>query len=220
MNIFLLEDDVILSDGICKYLEIMGHKVYAQRNGDMAKEALKKMSFDFLILDINVPGTDGLTLLEWLYENKLAKPTIYISALVDIEDITKAYNLGCCDYLNKPFHLNELKLRLNNIIQTRQLESSHKILSNSYSFDINSQTLFFQNHAQILNRRQLQVLQLLAKNIGMVVNYDMFRYYIWDNEPINDQTIRSEIYRLKKNLKEDFIKTIRNIGYVIQRPSN
>lgn len=218
MNIFLLEDDVLLSDGICKFLENIGHKVCAKRNGNEAKKILKSKDFDFLILDINVPGTDGLTLLEWLYEKKLAKPTIYISAIVEIEDITKAYNLGCCDYLKKPFHLNELKLRLNNIIKTRQIHSNHKILSKSYSFDLNCKTLFFNNIAQILNRRQLQIMELLVKHIGMVVDFEMFRYYVWENEPINNQTIRSEIYRLKKNLKEDIIKTIRNIGYIIKRP--
>lgn len=219
MNIFLLEDDILLKDGISHYLKLIGHTVHSERNGNIAKEILKKTNFDLLILDINVPDLDGLSLLEELHNNQIIIPTIYISAIIDIEDITKAFNLGCCDYLKKPFHLNELQLRINNIIKTRQLNSVHKRLSKSYSFDLNTRSLLFNGEAQTLNRRQLQVIELLAKNRGNVVYFDMFRDYIWENELISDSTIRSEIYRLKKNLKENFIKTIRNIGYLIERPN-
>ncbi len=218
MNIFLLEDDILLKDGISHYLKLIGHKVDSERNGNSAKEILKKTSFDLLILDINVPELDGLALLEYLHKNQIIIPTIYISAIIDIEDITRAFNLGCYDYLKKPFHLNELQLRINNIIKTRQINSIHKRLSKSYSFDLNTRTLLFNGESLTLNRRQLQVIELLAKNRANVVTFDMFRHYIWEDELISDTTIRSEIYRLKKNLKENFIKTIRNIGYIIERP--
>ncbi len=218
MNIFLLEDDVLLNDGIKHYLETTGHKVYCERNGDLAKEIIKNNSFDLLILDINVPGTDGLTLLSWLHERKIAIATIYISALVDIEDITKAFDLGCYDYLKKPFHLKELTLRINNLLKTRQVTPRHKRLSKSYSFDMDSCSLLFNNEPQLLTRRQLQVIELLANNRSNTVDFEMFRHYVWEDEIITDSTIRSEVYRLKKNLKEDFIINIRSVGYVIKIP--
>jgi len=219
MNIFLLEDDVLLNDGMTHYLQTTGHQVCSQRDGNIAKKILIKEDFDLLILDINVPGIDGLSLLEWLHKEKIAKPTIYISALVNIEDISRAFDLGCYDYLKKPFHLKELTIRINNLLKTRQITSNHKRLSKSYSFDLTNSTLLFNNTPVKLRRRQLQVIELLAKNRGLTVDFDMFRHYIWDDEIVQDSTITSEIYRLKKSLKEDFIINIRNIGYIVNIPN-
>lgn len=219
MNIFLLEDDVLLNDGMTHYLKTTGHQVCSKRDGNIAKKILKKEDFDLLILDINVPGIDGLSLLEWLHKEKIAKPTIYISAIVNIEDISRAFDLGCYDYLKKPFHLKELNIRINNLLKTRQITSTHRRLSKSYSFDLDSCTLLFNNTPVKLRRRQLQVIELLAKNRGNTVNFEMFRHYIWEDEIVQDSTITSEIYRLKKSLKEDFITNIRNIGYIVNIPN-
>lgn len=219
MNIFLLEDDVLLNDGMTHYLQTMGHQVCSQRDGISAKKVLIEENFDLLILDINVPGMDGLSLLEYLHQEKIAKPTIYISAIVNIEDISRAFDLGCYDYLKKPFHLKELSIRINNLLKTRQIDSVHKRLSKSYSFDFTTSSLLFNNTPVPLKRRQLQVLELLAKNRGISVSHDMFREYIWNDEIVKDSTITSEIYRLKKSLKEDFILNIRNVGYIINIPN-
>lgn len=218
MNIFLLEDDVLLNDGMTHYLQTIGHQVCSQRDGNIAKNILTKENFDLLILDINLPGMDGLSLLEWLHKEKIVKPTIYVSALVNIENISRAFNLGCYDYLKKPFHLKELNIRINNLLKTRQIDSSHKRLSKSYSFDFSTSSLLFNNTPVQLKRRQLQVIELLAKNRGIFVTHEMFRHYIWEDEIVQDNTITSEIYRLKKSLKEDFILNIRNVGYIIKEP--
>ncbi|MDY0117690.1 MAG: response regulator, partial [Sulfurimonadaceae bacterium] len=111
MKILLLEDDVMLNESICEYLESLNHKVDGYFDGKMVYEALQSNLYDLCILDINVPNVDGITLLEKLHEQKVFIPTIYISALVDIEDISRAYALGCYDYLKKPFHLKELALK-------------------------------------------------------------------------------------------------------------
>jgi len=92
MKILLLEDEIMLNESICEYLESDGHKVESFVDGIKAFEAIKNSSFDLLILDINVPGIDGLTFLEELHELKIHVSVIYISALVDIEDISRAYN--------------------------------------------------------------------------------------------------------------------------------
>ena len=97
MKILLLEDEVMLNESIQEFLESEGHSVDTYFDGLKAFDDLKSKSYDLLILDINVPGLDGLTFLERLHELKIHAPTIYISALVDIEDISRAYNLGCYD---------------------------------------------------------------------------------------------------------------------------
>lgn len=219
MKILLLEDDQLLNDAIKKFLTIKGHSVETFRDGASVLKAVKEVSFDLLIFDINVPNIDGLTLLESLHKDKIRIPTIFISTIIDIDDISRAFTLGCHDYLKKPFHLKELILRIDKILQTSYIPNSHLRLSKSYSLDMESSTLRFNGEVQVLSARQLKILTLLANNRSRVVEYSLFREYAWDNLDIEIPTIRAEIFRLKKTLKEDFIINIRNMGYMIKRPA-
>lgn len=218
MKILLLEDEQMLSEAINEYLLALGHRVSLLYNGNDALETLKKETFDLLILDINVPGIDGLELLEALHLLKIRTPALYISALVDIEGISRAYDLGCYDYLKKPFHLKELALRIDKVMQSCTLPQSHVKLSKSYAYDASTSTLMCDNVTQPLSKRQLQIIDLLARNRGRVVDFDQFRAYVWDEEYVDNATIRAEVSRLKKSLKEDFIQNIRALGYMIDIP--
>lgn len=218
MKILLLEDETMLSEAVHEYLASMGHRVTLFEDGTEALEKLRNDTFDLLVLDINVPGIDGLELLERLHELKIRTPAIYISALVDIEGISRAYDLGCYDYLKKPFHLKELSLRIDKVMQSCTIPQSHLRLSKSYSYDAATSTLLCDNVTQALTKRQLQIIDLLARNRGRVVDFDQFRAYIWDEEYVDNATIRAEASRLKKSLKEDFIQNIRSLGYMIDIP--
>lgn len=219
MKILLLEDDIMLNDAITQYLENVGHKIVSTRDGNSCVEILSEQKFDMLILDINLPDINGFTILEKLHEQKRMIPTIFISALIDIEDISRAFDIGCHDYLKKPFHLKELNLRINKILKNRVIPQEHKRLSKYYSFDHQNMTLYFNNEPHILPKRQLLIISLLAQNRSLVVNYDMFRDYAYDGDEIDNATIRAEVNRVKKVLKEDFILNIRGIGYMVERPN-
>lgn len=218
MKILLLEDEAMLSEAINEYLASLGHRISLFEDGTDALERLKTETFDLLVLDINVPGINGLELLEQLHALKIRTPAIYISALVDIEGISRAYDLGCYDYLKKPFHLKELSLRIDKVMQSCSIPQSHLKLSKSYSYDAATSTLVCENVTQPLTKRQLQIIDLLARNRGRVVDFDQFRTYIWDEEYVDNATIRAEVSRLKKSLKEDFIQNIRSLGYMIDIP--
>jgi len=219
MKILLLEDDIMLNDAIAQYLNAVGHIITSVKDGDECVEILKIQKFDLLVFDINVPNIDGLTILENLHKEKRMVPTIFISALLDIEDITRAFDIGCHDYLKKPFHLKELVLRIEKILKTRDVPMQHKRLSKSYSFDCENMTLYFNNEPQIITKRQVQIIELLTNNRSLVCHYDMFRDYVWNDDFIDNATIRAEVNRVKKVLKEDFIINIRGVGYMVERPS-
>ena len=218
MKILLLEDEVMLNESICEFLDSQGHQIETFFDGLEAYEDIKKNSYDLLILDINVPGMDGLSFLESIHELKIHVPTIYISALVDIEDISRAYDLGCYDYLKKPFHLKELSLRVDRIKLSNQTPRIHLRLSKNYSYDQEHSTLLFNQEPQTLTKKQSQIIDLLARNRGMVVDFEDFRIYVWDEQIIDNATIRAEINRLKKFLKEDVIINVRGMGYMIEKP--
>lgn len=218
MKILLLEDELMLQSSIEEYLVHLGHAVSSFARGDEALNILKDEAFDILILDINVPHVDGFELLEHLRNCDILTPTIFISALVEIDDITKAFLLGASDYLKKPFHLKELGLRLNNIAgfmdrQNRQ----HVLLSENYSYSKQDSELHYFGKVQTLTKKQILILELLCHNIGMVLSFDKFRSYVWNHEPIDNATIRAEISRLRRVLKEDFIENIKGVGYKVER---
>ena len=221
MKILLLEDDILLNESITKYLTTIGHAITSVRDGNVCLEVLEKEKFDLLVFDINVPNIDGLSILEILHTQKKIIPIIFISTLIDIEDISRAFELGCYDYLKKPFHLKELNLRIDRISKTAKKDMHHKTLSASYSFDCDTMTLYFHEEPQVLSRLQLQIIEFLAHNRGFVCSYNMFRESVWHDCDIDvdDATIRAEINRLKNNLKEDFIINIRGIGYMVKVPS-
>ncbi|MDD2450263.1 MAG: response regulator transcription factor [Sulfurimonas sp.] len=218
MKILLLEDELMLNESICEYLESDGHKVESFVDGLEAFEAIKTNSYDLLILDINVPGMDGLSFLEELHLLKIYVSVIYISALVDIEDISRAYNLGCHDYLKKPFHLKELALRINRVKLEKERPRVHLRISKNYSYDQEHSLLLFNDEPQVLTKKQSQMIDLLARNRGMVVDFEQFQTYVWSEQLVDNATIRAEINRFKKNLKEDFILNVRGMGYMIDKP--
>lgn len=216
MKILLLEDDILLNEAITQYLFTEGHVITAVRDGDVCLNVLQEQTFDLLILDINVPNINGLSIVERLHALKKIVPVIFISTLIDIEDISKAFALGCFDYLKKPFHLKELSLRINKIVQTTRIDRHHKRLSKCYSFDADSMTLFFNQEPQQLSKRQLKIIDFLAHNKGFVCSYEMFMQNVWDDIDVDIATIRAEVNRLKGILKEDFIINIRGIGYSLK----
>jgi DNA-binding response OmpR family regulator len=218
MKILLLEDELMLQSSIEEYLLTLGHIVKSFSRGDIALKSLESDSYDILILDINVPGVDGFKLLEYLHQSDIFTPTIFISALVEIEDITKAFDLGARDYLKKPFHLQELGLRLNNVAKSIQSQKrQHVLLSKNYSYSKEEAELYYFGEVQELTKKQSLIIELLCQNINMVISFDQFRSYVWNDEPLDNATIRAEISRLRRVLKEDFIQNIKGVGYKVER---
>jgi len=219
MKILLLEDDQLLNNAIGKFLTLKGHKVNSFREGKSAKISIEEMPYDLLILDINVPYIDGLTLFEDILKKKIQVHTIFISAVIDIDDISRAFDLGCHDYLKKPFHLKELELRIDKLLQSSYIPQTHLRLSPNYSLDLENELLTFHGETQTLSERHLKIIILLANNRNRVVDYRLFQEYAWDTKEVEVPTIRTEINRLKKLLKEDLIVNIRNMGYMIKKPT-
>ena len=218
MKILLLEDELMLRSSIEEYLEALGHRVIAFGNGEEAYEAIKQDAFDLLLLDINIPKMNGLSLLKALNEIEHAFPTIFISANVDIDDISRAFELGASDYLKKPFHLKELGIRIDKIKKEYEIKNlKHIILSSKYVFSKEEQMLFYNNNVQVLTKKQLQIVTLLCESMGVVVDFEKFRTYVWNDEPIDNASIRAEISRFRKLLKEDFIINLKGVGYKIEK---
>jgi DNA-binding response OmpR family regulator len=161
---------------------------------------------------------DGLSLLDKLQKEKIYVPTIFISAITEIEQISQAYALGCYDYLKKPFHLKELSLHIERLLKMADIRAKSFIkISKMYSYDVENQSLLFDGEEQLLTQKQLQIMDLFAKNINKVVDFEMLRHYAWDDSPVDNAIIRAEIHRLRQVLKEDLITTLKGVGYTLSK---
>ena len=218
MKLLLLEDELMLQSAMVEYLTDTGYEVDAFEDGKEAFKNCMENSYDLFIFDINTPSIDGLSLLEKLQKEKMFVPTIFISAITEIEQISKAYELGCYDYLKKPFHLKELTLHIDRLLKMANIESKSLVkISKMYTYDLEKQRLLFDNEEQTLTPKQAQIINLFACNIGKIVDFDMLRHYVWDDSHVDNATIRAEMHRVKQVLKEDLVESLKGIGYRISK---
>lgn len=180
MRVLLLEDERMLQNAMMEYLTQTGYLVDVFEDGLEAYDTIVQNNYDLLILDINTPSIDGLSLLEKVQKEKIHVPTIFISAITQIEQISKAYELGCYDYLKKPFHLKELTLHIERLLKIASITSKgHVKIGKMYSYDLQQKRLFFDNEEQTLTLKQAQIMDLLASNIDKIVDFDMLRYVMY-----------------------------------------
>ncbi len=199
MNILLLEDDIALNKAIKRVLELDHHTVNTFLDGQVLLESLEK-SYDLYILDINVPHISGLELLDIiLLQNNQAK-VIMISSNTDMESLQTAYDIGCVDYLKKPFHIAELRAKIN------RLKISREHLFSGIKLKVNS---------DILTKKEKRLLNLLLDNLTLVVSYEMIENYVYENKPMSMDALRALIRRLRGKLEDDIIQNIIDEGYSI-----
>lgn len=216
MRILILEDEKILGDSMKEYLSDSGYEVSNFTNSEMALDSIYDISYDLLLLDVNVHGkVNGFELLEILRKSDIAVPAIFITSLNNIEDLTQGYSSGCCDYIRKPFDLAELKLRVEQVIKTYCFASSENIieLAFDYIYDTKKMQLTLNEEVITLSKTETKLLELLIKNRGAVVTYEMFWEEVW-GEWIDTTNIRIQVSHLNKKLNK-FIKNIRGVGYSI-----
>jgi len=214
MQVLLLEDELMLQSAIAEYLTDIGYEVDVFDNGQEVYAHVVEHQYDLFIFDINTPGIDGLTLLRKLQEEKIHVPTIFISAITEIEQISQAYALGCYDYLKKPFHLQELRLHIERLFKMVDIRAKKFVkLSRMYCYDLENKCLLFDGEEQVLTQKQAQIMELFAANYNRVIDFEMLRHYVWNDNPVDNAIIRAEIHRVRQVLHEDLIVTLKGIGY-------
>lgn len=206
-NILLLEDDPVLSKSLIKYLSINNYHIDWAKDGNEALELSYKNNYDIYVLDINVPLLNGIDLLSELRESGDMTPTIIISALVDVESITKGFIAGADDYIKKPFDPEELLIRIR--AKTKEIKEYLEI--HNIKIDLNSQDIFQDGKPIFLSNVQKKLFLSLAQNYPNPVTKDEL---LWLLDKPTDLALRVNISKLKKTLGIE-IKSVRGVGYKI-----
>ena len=218
IKILLLEDDYLYKVSIKEFLEELDFYVDDFENGDDALNAIFENSYDLLLLDVRVPGMDGFSLVEYVRKEKIDVPIIILTSLTDIKDLSKGYELGCNDYIRKPFDMIELKFRIEQLIKNNFKTNEDLIeLENSFKFDVNKSILYKDDTILDLTQKESELTALLVLNRGFFVSIETLHERIWENKDISYSDIRMCIKRVREKTGKDFIKTKRFVGYKIDK---
>ena len=205
IKILLLEDDPLLAKTLKKVLEKNGYHVLLVRDGEDAASATYNESFDLYLFDINVPLFNGDDLLLSLREASDNTPCILISALVDIDSITKGFSSGADDYIKKPFDIDELLVRIKAKTSTFNKQIKYK----DFIYKINEDIILYKNEEIFLSHTQKELFKhLLISYPNPSTKEDLYEFL----EVQNDLALRVNISKLKQKIDID-IKNIRSVGY-------
>jgi len=214
MHILLLEDDPLLSKILTKHLNI-NYKITPVYDGDSALELLENQNFDLLILDSNVPGISGLELIAELRAYNNTTPIIMITAYQDTTHLKRAFINGCNDYIKKPFELDELDMRITNIMRTFNLDKNQLIkISDEILFDIENHKITKEDETFSIAKKEAEFLHYLVKNRSRIVSKEELTQNLWSYESMpSDATLRVYIRNLRALIGKERIETIRGKGY-------
>ena len=218
MRIFLVEDEKKLAGFIRKGLEEQGFTVDVCHNGTDAATTLKVESFDLVILDIMLPGRDGLSLLKSLRDQKNTVPVILVTARSETNERIQGLNLGADDYLTKPFFMDELVARIQAVLRRTSGEQLSLLKCGALTVNLITREVRRDAEMILLAPREFSLLEYLMRSPGRVFTRTQILEHVWGYE-FDPQTnlIDVCIQRLRNKIDppgdDSLIESIRGVGY-------
>ncbi|HIC42859.1 MAG TPA: response regulator transcription factor [Sulfurimonas sp.] len=212
MNILFLEDDPVIGDIVLDFLSEFYTVKHCFNSAD-ALSAAEQDSFDLYIFDINVPGISGLELLKSLRSFNDATPAIFITAYQELDYLKEGFKAGANDFIRKPFELEELQARVENI--KRQFSIDDEIyITDIIRFNPLYHQVYIKNDVVSLSAKESEVLHYLIRNKQRVLSTDEILQNLWEyHEMPGQDTIRTYIKALRNILGKEHIINIRGAGY-------
>ena len=217
LHILIVDDDDRIRDLLKDYLINNNYIISTAENAEEAKEKLKYIKFDILILDVMMPGQSGYELTEEI-KKTIQVPVILLTAKGEVENRIKGLELGADDYIGKPFEPKELLLRIKNIIKNKnKLDLSSKHFVGQAEINLNKMTINFNNKIRKINNAEKKVLIEMLSNPGKTFSREEIGKISGINQ---ERSIDVMVTRLRQKLESDpknpkYLQTIRGSGYVL-----
>jgi len=217
LKILVIEDEKTLSESIVTYLKGQDYVCEAATDFNTATEKTELYDYDCILLDITLPGGNGLAILKELRANNKTDGVLIISAKNSIDDKVTGLTLGADDYLSKPFHLSELSARIAAIIRRKKFDGSSIIHFNNICIDTQAKTAAVNNINLDLTKKEFELLLYFISNKRRVISKNAIAQHLWGDEMEgNLDFIYTHIKNLRKKLQEldaDYIKSVYGMGY-------
>ena len=214
------EDDLTLAEITIEHLESQGFQVIHVKNGKDALHLLNQRNVDLILLDVMMPGQDGIAVAEVIRQDDTLTPILFVTAKSQKEDRIAGLRVGADDYITKPFSMEELVLKIQVFLRRSghtQQQAAKKVTFGKCVFDIEKRILECADEVYNLTHKEASILRLLCLNAGLVVKRDEILISVWgDNTYFNGRSLDVFMSKLRKLLKSDSdseIISVHGVGY-------
>ena len=221
MHILVVEDERALCETIVRSLRRLAYSVDFCHDGNKAIELLGVERYDLVLLDLNLPGADGMTVLRTLRQNDRDTKVLILSARSEVADKVEGLDAGANDYLAKPFHLEELEARIRSLTRRQFTQNDVVLICGELSFDTKTRIAAAGGQELSLTRKEIGILEYLLLNQGRPDSQEELLDHVWDNSVDNfSNSIRVHISALRKKLRAtlcfDPVRNRIGEGYVME----
>ena len=221
MRLLVVEDERALCETIVRSLRRLAYSVDPCYDGDTAIDLLGSERYDLVLLDLNLPGADGMTVLRTLRQTDRETRVLILSARSEVADKVEGLDAGANDYLAKPFHLEELEARIRSLTLRQFTQNDVVLHCGPLSFDARSRTATAAGQPLALTRKETGILEYLLLHRGRPVSQEELLEHVWDNSVDNfSNSIRVHISALRKKLRAalgyDPVRNRIGEGYLIE----
>lgn len=222
MRILVVEDEIELCDTIAEGLEIDGYAVDTCYDGNEAYEFICVENYDLVILDLNLPGIDGIDILKKVRKTNTEVKILILSARGTVEDRVKGLDIGANDYLVKPFAFEELEARIRNLLRRKFIQMDSILTFDKLKLDTIKRTVFINDEEIILTKKEFGILEYLLLNENKVVSKEELIEHVWNMEVDSfSNAIRVHIATLRKKLRNslgyDLLQNKVGQGYYLEK---
>jgi two-component system, OmpR family, copper resistance phosphate regulon response regulator CusR len=224
MHILIVEDEPKLLAALRKGLESEGYSVSVASTGEEGFFLISSQNFDLLVLDVMLPGRDGVEILTALRKQGLSVPVLFLTSKDAIDDRVRGLEAGADDYLVKPFAFSELVARIRAL--TRRVhrgEGVTRLKLADLEMDVSGHSVVRENRELVLTAREFELLEYLLRHQGRVVSREMLARDVWKESARHtplDNVIDVHIARLRRKVDEPFkvklLHTVRGVGFVVR----
>lgn len=224
MRVLVVEDQERIASFIGKGLKEQGFVVDVVRDGDEGYALALTEPYDALVLDVMLPGRDGLSILKNLRKKGNAVPIILLTARSELDERLEGLNLGADDYMTKPFYIEELVARLHTVVRRTAGVASHLLRIGDLSMNLVTRVVTRGDEDVPLSVREFSLLEYLMRSPGRVLSRTQICEHVW-NYSFDPDTNLVDVYiqRLRKKVDRDhpdkLIETVRGVGYRIGKPA-
>lgn len=208
MHLLVVEDERTLCETIVKSLKRLAYSVDFCFDGERALELLGTEKYDLVVLDLNLPKVDGLSVLKQLRQTDRDTRVLILSARSEVSDKVEGLDLGANDYLSKPFHLAELEARIRSLTLRQFIQQDVLLTCGALTFDTRSRIAKAEDKELSLTRKETGILEYLLANQGRPVSQEELIEHVWDNSvDVFSNSIRVHISALRKNFENRLVLT-------------
>jgi len=212
LTLLYVEDDEIIRKNAVEYLSAFFKEVFQSQDGEMALQIYNERKPDIIITDIEMPRLSGLEMTKQIRKTDKTTPIIIATAFTDTSYLLEAVELQLIKYITKPITSKKMREALNVVFEHLNLNNIVKISNNTH-YDKLNKTLLIDNGLIKLTKRELQLLDLLAKNHHRMVNYAEIEGTLWYDDAMSKDALRALIRTLRVKLKGEYIENISGFGY-------